>query len=156
MSETTVAVVGAGVMGGAMAGQLVRAGFSVRVHDREPARVEPLVAAGAAAAELEELRVDLRDKLGAATTLGYGPRFLHSTGQLHKGGPNTGMFLQIVDTPTEPLPVPTLGFTFAELVAGQALGDYQALRGRDRRVLRVAVGTDVLAGLLAIDEALRG
>ncbi len=86
---------------------------------------------------LQELRRAVRDRWGVATTLGYGPRFLHSTGQLHKGGPHTGAFVQIVDAPEEDLQVPEVAYTFGELIRAQALGDLQALRRRGRRIVRV-------------------
>ena len=105
---------------------------------------------GSAAAILEQLQADLRDQHRVAVTLGFGPRFLHSTGQLHKGGANNGLFLQIVDTPSIALDVPEQDFTFDQLVEGQAAGDYQALMNRDRRVLRVNVGDDPARGLAAI------
>ena len=92
----------------------------------------------------------------AATTLGFGPRFLHSTGQLHKGGPNTGVFLQIVDEPSEPLPVPETNYSFAQLIRAQAEGDHQALKQRGRRVLRIQLGPDTAAGLRQLEEAFRG
>ncbi len=105
---------------------------------------------------LDVLRRQLLERLALATTFGYGPRFLHSTGQLHKGGPNTGLFLQIVDTPSADLAVPGEGFTFGELIRSQSLGDYQALRQKQRRVLRVDLGTDVAGGLARIREAVGG
>jgi transaldolase/glucose-6-phosphate isomerase len=86
---------------------------------------------------LAAIRLALRDRLTVATTLGYGPRFLHSTGQLHKGGPATGHFLQITDPPAQDLAIPGESFTFGRLEAAQADGDYQALAGRGRAVLRV-------------------
>jgi transaldolase/glucose-6-phosphate isomerase len=76
------------------------------------------------------------------TTAGYGPRFLHSTGQVHKGGPSGGSFLQIVDTPSLVLEVPESGFTFNELIAAQAEGDFAALESNGRRVLSVDLGED--------------
>ena len=91
---------------------------------------------------LTDLVRTLRDETGLATTLGYGPRFLHSTGQLHKGGPANGLFLQIVDAPTEDLAVPETDYTFRELIDAQAIGDYQALRERGRTVLRVRASAD--------------
>jgi transaldolase / glucose-6-phosphate isomerase len=100
-----------------------------------------------AMADLQELRRRVLSQLRVATTLGIGPRFLHSTGQLHKGGPNLGLFLQIVDTPTQDLAVPGAGYTFGQLIRAQALGDYQALRQKERRVLRVDLGSDPRAGL---------
>jgi hypothetical protein len=80
-----------------------------------------------------------------AVTIGYGPRFLHSTGQLHKGGPPRGHFLQIVDAGGDDLPIPGAAFGFGRLIAAQADGDREALRARGRPVLRVAD----LAALLA-------
>lgn len=87
--------------------------------------------------ELQAVRARIRDRLGVATTLGYGPRYLHSTGQYHKGGPNTGVFLQVFDEPKEDRPIPGRRFTFGQLVAAQAAGDLAALRERGRRAARV-------------------
>ena len=89
---------------------------------------------------LATIRYKVGNRVGNATTAGYGPRFLHSTGQLHKGGPNSGVFLQIVDTPTEDLSIPETDQTFGQLITAQALGDYQALMERGRRVLRIDLG----------------
>jgi transaldolase/glucose-6-phosphate isomerase len=89
------------------------------------------------AAALAELRLVMRAKTGCATTLGFGPRFLHSTGQLHKGGPDTGLFLQITAEPVEDVEIPGLGMSFGTLERAQALGDYEALAGRGRRILRL-------------------
>ncbi len=83
------------------------------------------------------LRIAIHERTRLATTLGFGPRFLHSTGQLHKGGPNSGLFLVFTDDPQEDLEIPTQGLTFGALVRGQALGDLEALRSRGRRVLRI-------------------
>lgn len=107
-------------------------------------------------AALQKIRLALRDRLKLATTLGYGPRFLHSTGQLHKGGPNTGLFLQLVDEPVEDLPVPETGYTFGTLIRAQAEGDYQALKQRGRRVLQVSLGRDVEGGLARLLTAVQG
>ena len=79
------------------------------------------------------------DRFGVATTLGYGPRYLHSTGQYHKGGPNSGVFLQVLEEPQEDRAVPGEDFTFGRLVAAQAAGDLAALRERGRRAERVSV-----------------
>ncbi len=103
---------------------------------------------------LQTVRKRLCDRLLLATTLGYGPRFLHSTGQLHKGGPNTGLFLQLVDEPTDDLPVPETTYSFGTLIRAQAVGDYRALIERKRRVLRVNLGRDVIEGLNALAEVL--
>lgn len=103
---------------------------------------------------LVDLVEALRDRLQLATTLGYGPRFLHSTGQLHKGGPNTIRALQLVDAPDAEVPVPETDFTFRELIRAQAVGDYQALRAQDRTVLRIQLGPDVQSGLQVLRRAL--
>jgi hypothetical protein len=87
---------------------------------------------------LGALRRAVARRAGVAVTLGYGPRFLHSTGQLHKGGPPRGHFLQIVDTPATRVPIPGAPFDFGQLIAAQADGDLEALRARGRPTLRVA------------------
>jgi glucose-6-phosphate isomerase len=107
-------------------------------------------------AALTRMRVACRDRSRNATTLGYGPRFLHSTGQLHKGGPNTGVFLQLTADAAADLPVPGESYTFATLRDAQALGDLQVLKRRGRRVLRVQLGADIDTGLNALAEALAG
>jgi transaldolase/glucose-6-phosphate isomerase len=88
-------------------------------------------------ARLRHVRMRLRDRLRVATTLGFGPRFLHSTGQLHKGGPNSGVFVQVVDPPAEDLAIPGQPYTFGRLIEAQAAGDLQSLRAHGRRVARV-------------------
>ena len=90
---------------------------------------------------LERLRTSVRDGLGGiATTVGYGPRFLHSTGQLHKGGPNSIVSVQIAArAPTADLPIPGYPYDFGTLLDAQAIGDLQSLRDHGRRVLRVEV-----------------
>lgn len=110
----------------------------------------------ATTAALQGLRHAVSERWGVATTLGYGPRFLHSTGQLHKGGPDTGVFMQIVDDPDEDLDVPEAGHTFGGLIRAQALGDLQALRQRGRRVVRVELGRDVAGGLARLAGVLGG
>jgi transaldolase / glucose-6-phosphate isomerase len=89
------------------------------------------------AERLQRIRGRIRDALGVATTLGFGPRFLHSTGQLHKGGPDGGVFLQVTDDPAKDLPIPGWEESFGTLVAAQALGDLTALQRHGRRVLRL-------------------
>ena len=103
---------------------------------------------------LQRIRLGLRGRLRVATTVGYGPRFLHSTGQFHKGGPNSGLFLQLVDDTTDDVEVPGTGYTFGDLIAAQSVGDYQALTARDRRVLRINLGSDPAKGLALLEEAL--
>ena len=96
--------------------------------------VEP---GGDAAAKLDPLIADIRRRSGLVVTHGYGPRYMHSTGQLHKGGPNTGLFLQVVDDQGDELPIPGKPFGFRRLIRAQAAGDFETLRERGRRVARV-------------------
>ena len=86
---------------------------------------------------LQELRTLLRDRLKLATTVAFGPRYLHSTGQLHKGGRPNGVFLQITGEDKEDMAIPGAGYGFSTLKAAQALGDLQALSDAGRRVVRV-------------------
>ena len=90
---------------------------------------------------LRRVRVRLRDRYKVATTVGFGPRFLHSTGQLHKGGPNTGVFIQVVADDGVDLEIPGKPYTFGTLKAAQALGDVESLRAHGRRVARVKLET---------------
>jgi glucose-6-phosphate isomerase len=94
---------------------------------------------GQTAGRLPKARTRIRDRLRVATTLGFGPRYLHSTGQYHKGGPNTGVFLQVFEEPEEDRSVPGEDLTFGRLIAAQASGDLAALRERGRRAARVPV-----------------
>ena len=100
---------------------------------------------------LAQIRATARDALGVATTVGYGPRFLHSTGQLHKGGPPSGVFVQLTADPTEDLAIPGWRETFGTLIAAQALGDLQSLQRRGRRAARIHLG-DVESGLARVEE----
>jgi hypothetical protein len=106
-----------------------------------------------AASLLQKIRIAVRDRFRVATTLGFGPRFLHSTGQLHKGGPNSGVFWQLTDDPADDLPVPETRYTFGRLIKAQAAGDQAALRQRGRRVQRLNLGKDIEQGLEAILSA---
>ena len=101
---------------------------------------------------LQAIRHRVRDVKRVATTLGFGPRFLHSTGQLHKGGANNGVFLQITSDDAEDLPIPGQKYTFGILKRFQAQGDFQVLAERKRRALRVHLGPDVHAGLSQLRE----
>jgi hypothetical protein len=103
---------------------------------------------------LQAIRLRVRDKKKVATTLGYGPRFLHSTGQLHKGGPNSGVFIQITSDDAEDLPIPGEPYTFGVLKNAQALGDFLSLSKRNRRAIRVHLGKDVNAGLKKLQAAM--
>jgi len=105
---------------------------------------------------LDEMRIFLRDRLHIATTVGYGPRFLHSTGQLHKGGRNNGLFIQITHTPESDCAIPGEPYSFGTLIAAQALGDYQALQERKRRLIRFHLGSDLVAGLERLRDIIEG
>jgi transaldolase / glucose-6-phosphate isomerase len=89
--------------------------------------------------DLDPLVARLRSESGLVVTHGYGPRYQHSTGQLHKGGPNTGLFLQVIDDPGDELPIPGKPFGFRRLIRAQAAGDLETLKERGRRVARVRV-----------------
>jgi len=96
---------------------------------------------------LQKLRECVLEKRLAATCLGFGPRFLHSTGQAYKGGPDSGVFLQITADDDFDIPIPGQKYTFGIVKAAQARGDFQVLLGRGRRALRVHMGVDVKAGI---------
>ena len=104
----------------------------------------------ATTAELNALRSIVRDRLRVATTLGFGPRFLHSTGQLHKGGPNSGVFLQITTEHPDDAAIPGQTYSFGVLQAAQAAGDYHSLVLHDRRVARMHLADGVERGLPAL------
>ena len=103
---------------------------------------------------LQMARHEVRDTKRVATCLGFGPRFLHSTGQAYKGGPNTGVFLQVTCDDLADLPVPDQKYTFGVVKAAQARGDFEVLAERGRRALRVHLGADVAAGLAKLNEAI--
>jgi len=104
---------------------------------------------------LQGIRHAVRDKKKVATVLGFGPRFLHSTGQAYKGGPNSGVFLQITCDDAKDLPVPGQKYTFGIVKAAQARGDFAVLAERGRRALRVHLGKNVKAGLAALAKAVQ-
>ena len=103
--------------------------------------------------QLQSMRHALRDRKRIATCLGFGPRFLHSTGQAYKGGPNSGVFLQVTCDDAVDLPVPGQKYTFGVVKAAQARGDFQVLVERKRRALRVHLGRDVKSGLAKLAAA---
>jgi transaldolase/glucose-6-phosphate isomerase len=103
---------------------------------------------------LNDLRKRLRDKTGCATVVGFGPRFLHSTGQAYKGGPNSGVFLQITHDPQTDIAVPDHKYSFSVVQLATARGDLSVLVERGRRVLRVHLGADVEAGLKTVAAAI--
>jgi glucose-6-phosphate isomerase len=102
---------------------------------------------------LTQLRLRIRDRTRLATTVGYGPRYLHSTGQYHKGGPNTGLFFQLTADDTVDADVPGAPYTFGVFKRAQAQGDLEALRAHGRRVMRVHLGADAARGLEDLDAA---
>ena len=103
---------------------------------------------------LQSMRRAVRDRRRVATCLGFGPRFLHSTGQAYKGGPNTGVFLQITCEDAFDVPVPGQKYTFGVVKAAQARGDFEVLAARGRRALRVHLGADVKSGLQQLQTAI--
>jgi transaldolase / glucose-6-phosphate isomerase len=105
---------------------------------------------------IRRLRQALMAHHQIATTFGYGPRYLHSTGQLHKGGPNTGVFLELVDGMAPDLSIPAKPFTFGTLAKAQATGDIESLRAHHRQAIRVQLGRDQAATVKAITAALTG
>ena len=105
-------------------------------------------------APLNTIRHLVRDAKRVATCLEYGPRFLHSTGQLYKGGPNSGVFVQITCDDANDLHVPRQAYTFGIVKAAQARGDFHVLSSRGRRALRLHLGTDVIAGLATVHETI--
>ena len=104
---------------------------------------------------LQDIRSMLQDHLHIPTTLGYGPRFLHSTGQFHKGGPNTGLFLQLTADDIKDVPIPGAPYTFGIFKRAEALGDLEALRKHGRRVGRIHLGSNINQGLAVFKEDLK-
>lgn len=130
-----------GIDSRAEAGTISYIAVQAYLHDSEPNRIL-----------LTELADALSERLGVYVTLGIGPRFLHSTGQLHKGGPPGGVYLQITDDTGEGLAIPESDYSFNELIAAQSIGDRTALELADRTVITVALGSDSAGGLLLMIE----
>jgi hypothetical protein len=107
-------------------------------------------------AAVGELRETVRAGTQAATTWGYGPRFLHSTGQLHKGGPKTGRFLRFVNDPTRDVEVPGAGYSFGTLIAAQAAGDLETLRSHGLPAERVRLDGDPAVAVRALSNRIEG
>ena len=105
--------------------------------------------------QFQEIRHLVRDRKHVATCVGFGPRFLHSTGQAYKGGPNSGVFLQLTCDDANDIPVPGQKYTFGVVKAAQARGDFQVLAERGRRALRVHLGADLEAGLRTLQSAIK-
>lgn len=106
-------------------------------------------------AKLQAICTGLRDRTKLAATFGFGPRCLHSTGQMHKGGPDKVILIQLVDSPAGDIKVPEADYTFAQLIAAQAAGDFQAIEKKGRRVLSIDLGKDAAKGLDKLDSALK-
>jgi glucose-6-phosphate isomerase len=126
----------------------------IRPHDYV-ALTAYLQATPAHAETLGKIRLHIRDRFRVATTLGYGPRFLHSTGQLHKGGSDNGVFLQFTADDPVDVPIPGEPHSFGIMKTAQALGDLQSLQSRRRRALRIHISGSIEAGLLRVLAALR-
>jgi hypothetical protein len=107
-------------------------------------------------AAVSELRTVIRAATGAAVTFGYGPRFQHSTGQLHKGGPPTGRFLQLVDDPQRDLEIPGEPYSFGTLIAAQSAGDLQTLRAHGLPAERVKLEGEPAGAARSLTERIRG
>jgi hypothetical protein len=105
---------------------------------------------------VSELRSVIRAAAGAAVTFGYGPRFQHSTGQLHKGGPPTGRFLQLVNDPERDVEIPGESYSFATLIAAQSAGDLQTLRDHGLPAERVKLDGDPAGAVRSLTERIRG
>jgi hypothetical protein len=103
-------------------------------------------------AALDRTRLRVRESKRVATTLGFGPRFLHSTGQFHKGGPNTGVFLQLTAEASRPLPIPGKPWGFEKVVEAQAAGDRASLLAHGRRVLSMKLSSELKRGLEDLDR----
>jgi hypothetical protein len=126
----------------------------IRPHDYV-APTAYVQATPAHAEALGAIRLHIRDRFRVATTLGYGPRFLHSTGQLHKGGGDNGVFLQFTADDPADLSIPGEPHSFSVMKAAQALGDLQSLQSRKRRALRIHITGDIEVGLRGVLEAVR-
>jgi len=105
---------------------------------------------------LQQLRLAIGRRCKVATTTGYGPRFLHSTGQMHKGGDDSGLFIQLTADDNPDLPIPGAPYSFGILKQAQANGDFQSLASRHRRAIRVHLGADIAAGLRQLLTMLEG
>jgi glucose-6-phosphate isomerase/transaldolase/glucose-6-phosphate isomerase len=121
--------------------------FAIMAYTTRTATSEAAIAA---------IRTAVRDNTKMATTAGYGPRFLHSTGQLHKGGPKTGLFLQVVQQDSKDVPIPGQPYSFSILKQAQSLGDLQSLSSRRLPVVRVSLGKEPGVGWKALVAAVRG
>lgn len=147
-----------GLQAGGRAGGLVE-GVSSFLGQARPGDYVALLAYidrnDANVAALQRIRTIIATELGVAVTVGFGPRYLHSTGQIHKGGPNTGLFLQITADRGFDLDIPGRGYSFGDLIQSQASGDLAALRNNGRRALQVNIVGPIRDGLCEIEDAVR-
>jgi transaldolase/glucose-6-phosphate isomerase len=104
---------------------------------------------------LQDIRTKIRDAKHVATCVGFGPRFLHSTGQAYKGGPNEGVFVQVTCDTSGDLPVPGHKYGFGAVISAQARGDFSVLNERKRRAIRIHLGPNVGAGLKHLNDAVQ-
>jgi len=143
------------IHGEAVADNVVE-GLAILFHDVTPGSFVTIQAYLHETPEIESALADLqaliRDELGVATTRGYGPRFLHSTGQYHKGGRNTGVFIQLTDQPTVDAPIPNQTASWRQFVLAQAMGDMEALLAKGRTIASVDLGEDPAAKLPILIE----
>jgi hypothetical protein len=133
----------------------IRALFRTVGHGDYVAIVSYIPSTGEQEELLLDARLAIRNTLRVATTFGYGPRYLHSTGQLHKGGPNRGVFIEITADPKRDLPIPGASYTFGTLERAQALGDFQSLQKHGRRAIRLHIRGDLSEGVEHIREAIK-
>ena len=166
-------MIGLGRMGGNIVRRLMKQGHTAVVYDKDPKAVAALVPDGAVGAgdyvallayierdhahidTLQHMRLAVRDKRHVATCAEFGPRFLHSTGQAYKGGPGSGVFLQITADDAEDLAVPGQKASFGVIKAAQARGDFDVLTERGRRALRVHLKGDLKSALAMLDAAIQ-
>jgi transaldolase / glucose-6-phosphate isomerase len=145
----------AALQGGSTLAAVLQAHLS-RIHDGDYFGLLGYITMNAAnQAAMQKIRLAVRNKKRVATVLGFGPRFLHSTGQAYKGGPNSGVFLQITCDDAVDLPVPGQKYTFGVVKAAQARGDFAVLNERGRRALRVHLGKNVFKDLAKLDKTLQ-
>ncbi|MFI5338787.1 MAG: bifunctional transaldolase/phosoglucose isomerase [Candidatus Methylomirabilales bacterium] len=159
-TDSSVRLYGDGASAAALKGAKTLAdalrGHLNRIRPRDYVALTAYLQATPAHAEtLGGIRSHIRDRFRVATTLGYGPRFLHSTGQLHKGGGDNGVFLQFTADDPVDLPIPGEPHSFGVMKAAQALGDLQSLQSRKRRALRLHIAGGIEAGLRRVVEAVR-
>ena len=134
--------------------EAIRAGLRSDARAGQYMAIQAFIAPNDAAdATFERIRALVRDRTGIATTSGYGPRFLHSTGQLHKGGAATGWFVQLISAHALDREIPGWPYTFGGLIDAQAQGDAGAIAAHDLPILRLRLGTDQAADLAKLERA---